>query len=559
MAQGPSVGKLALVFEGDSAPVIHAFNDVERRLQRMPGMIRAASPVRAGAEQDTKRWLQGINQLSYGIEDFMSVIGTTGLSGALRASSNNLSQFFRIMSGTGVGAIAGVAVGLGSAFIPMLLKTGDAAAQAKKQMEEFKDQKKNTLEMAGGIADKQQELAKINNAKTEEQINEEIKKRRDLLLRNTIQQGLFNAQLEHEQRKIGELKKKYDALDPKPQLRVYSEEGPLGGSGKAANRTARIQYARDLAAWEARRKGYAGDGGSPLGRLLEYLTPDTEKRLANGVPGFGGMQIFRGRGISQGELVAQALAQQEKIANAKRNADNNERERGRIEREIKQAENRLDVINKEQHDKQLKEFLPGAGAEGAEHFMKQQVNKFFADTIGAPARQMLNSWLQRGQVAKDQREFEQRFGRFQGESIVDENERKLEMLRLGLEEDRRQIESDPSLSPEMRARGLAAANAATSRQAGELLKDSLLDLRKDGRGRAASGGADFTDRNTVEGARNLAESFLRASSQKTADQEFQAKQTQLLTKLLPVIEKLNKLIENPNNHVKVQALNLQGN
>ncbi len=54
----------------------------------------------------SRNWNFKLQQLSYGVQDFVQVIGQTGLSGALRASANNMASFFAA-SGTPGGAIFG--------------------------------------------------------------------------------------------------------------------------------------------------------------------------------------------------------------------------------------------------------------------------------------------------------------------------------------------------------------------------------------------------------------------------------------------------------------------
>lgn len=76
-----------------------------------------------------------LQQGSYAVQDFVQVIGQTGLSGALRASANNIAQVFAVM-GTAGGAIAGgiatvVMIGLADAITAM----GGEAETATEKLE----------------------------------------------------------------------------------------------------------------------------------------------------------------------------------------------------------------------------------------------------------------------------------------------------------------------------------------------------------------------------------------------------------------------------------------
>jgi hypothetical protein len=57
----------------------------------------------------SRRYNYMLQQASYGVQDFVQVIGQTGLSGALRASANNIAAVFGAMGNTG-GALAGAGI-----------------------------------------------------------------------------------------------------------------------------------------------------------------------------------------------------------------------------------------------------------------------------------------------------------------------------------------------------------------------------------------------------------------------------------------------------------------
>lgn len=78
---------------------------------------------------------QSFGQLSFAVEDFMSVYDTMGLRGGMRASANNLSMVARIMSGP----LAGGIVGVGAMLLPMLVDKFNETAEASKMFGESLD------------------------------------------------------------------------------------------------------------------------------------------------------------------------------------------------------------------------------------------------------------------------------------------------------------------------------------------------------------------------------------------------------------------------------------
>jgi len=86
------------------------------------------------------RWKNaGFIEISRGVEDFASQLGTTGLAGAMRASANNASQLLALWGPAGLaGMAASLGVTLGSILIPKLLETRDA-------LKEITDLQKETM------------------------------------------------------------------------------------------------------------------------------------------------------------------------------------------------------------------------------------------------------------------------------------------------------------------------------------------------------------------------------------------------------------------------------
>lgn len=92
--------------------------------------------LHAGA-QSSRRFNFMIQQASYGVQDFVQVIGQTGLSGALRASANNMASLFAAMGTTG-GAIAG---GVGTiamiGLADIIQNMGDEAESTEEKIEKL--------------------------------------------------------------------------------------------------------------------------------------------------------------------------------------------------------------------------------------------------------------------------------------------------------------------------------------------------------------------------------------------------------------------------------------
>lgn len=115
--------------------------EMKRSLQRLPDLDRGlnSSGNNAGkAAGGYGKANRALLELSRGVEDAASVYGTMGLSGALRASANNISQFASIIH-PAAGAIAGFGVAIGSILIPKLFETDDAADKAKSSMDALTD------------------------------------------------------------------------------------------------------------------------------------------------------------------------------------------------------------------------------------------------------------------------------------------------------------------------------------------------------------------------------------------------------------------------------------
>lgn len=86
--------------------------------------------------------VQGLLELSRGLEDAAVSFGTGGISGAIRGATNNISQFAMITGGPAAGAIAGFAAAAVSMAVPALdaliskmMKSEEAARHLKTAMD----------------------------------------------------------------------------------------------------------------------------------------------------------------------------------------------------------------------------------------------------------------------------------------------------------------------------------------------------------------------------------------------------------------------------------------
>ncbi len=128
--------------------------------------IAAADRTMASATGGTRRASQAMLELSRGVEDAAAVYGTMGLVGAVRASSNNLSQFASILSPM-AGVVVGLGVALGTVLIPRLFDTEKKAKKLKEEMDSLKttfDNVRKGIEDAAKAREAFQGVVNIENA-----------------------------------------------------------------------------------------------------------------------------------------------------------------------------------------------------------------------------------------------------------------------------------------------------------------------------------------------------------------------------------------------------------
>jgi hypothetical protein len=131
-----------------------------KRQNKLKAALNDSNASLHGAARASRNLNFKYQQLSYGVQDFVQVIGQTGLSGALRASANNMAAFFGA-SGTGAGAIWGAVgtvamIGLADA----ISNVGGEAETAEEKLEKllrtterFSKVKISGREFSSGVAE----------------------------------------------------------------------------------------------------------------------------------------------------------------------------------------------------------------------------------------------------------------------------------------------------------------------------------------------------------------------------------------------------------------------
>jgi hypothetical protein len=177
-SSGPNVGKFVWSFQATAegvGPTVAKLDKLEK------GSKKAAAGAEVATRKSRKTSMAFL-ELSRGAEDAASQIGTTGLSGAFRASANNLSQMASIMS-----PLAGTIVGLGVAAVavaPLIIKMfSDPISEAEKlakELEKIKDLQSTlrTIQVERNVSGERKEDIK-SSTNLEEAAKKERKARQD--------------------------------------------------------------------------------------------------------------------------------------------------------------------------------------------------------------------------------------------------------------------------------------------------------------------------------------------------------------------------------------------
>ena len=139
-----NVGSMNIKITGDASQLDAVFKSTAANAQAFGLKIDKAGNSTKLLTQKSKRNSRALLELSRGVEDAAVVYGTTGLSGAIRASSNNMSQMMSIMSPM-LGMITGFGVAILSLVLPALTawatKSDDAADAMGRHTREIEKQR----------------------------------------------------------------------------------------------------------------------------------------------------------------------------------------------------------------------------------------------------------------------------------------------------------------------------------------------------------------------------------------------------------------------------------
>lgn len=514
---GVSIGTLNFVIDGNSAPAVKALDDFERRARRVPTALHGMSPVRAGTERDTKKMLLALNQLSYGVEDFLTVIGTTGFSGGMRAASNNLSQFVRILH-PAAGLVAGVGIALGTAMIPALFRTSEASKEAEDSLKSYREELQLFREEAEKQASDERRVRDIQEATKSGQVKGRMDGIREEMRVKEILYKKELADLERIQQKreaitkaVKDFEKAMNPQGPRSGFNIPNTKEPLN---KLLEELSLNQQAIAPNIW-----GFGGEDPIELGKQrIEELRRQEEELVQSMLP----EQRERKKLNDQLDLAKekyQELLQQEKsIEFGKRFMSDRVRDFRKWIDERKKHEKELEKLEKER----------AREAEKQERMRIQAIQE----------RKRLEEQIQRSRA-----NFARDVQRLEVEGIDDENLRRVAEFTQELKENLRKIDNAEGLLPGEQLDAEVAAREATSRKVQEFIKKSQEDLRNDASGLATGKGADFLDSRTKEGSRRITSAFLRASSQEAEKRSMEEKMVQLLKDLQPAIDKLNRLLD----------------
>lgn len=142
-----------------------------RTLNFLQKEMKAAEGRIAGGRHGIGRYTNALQQGSYAVQDFVQVMGPLGLSGAFRASANNISQMF-----AGFGPMAAVAGGIGATAISIMLADILDASKATDKLADAVDSLSETISNMERVADRAFDMRKIIDLKDIEKARSEYEK-----------------------------------------------------------------------------------------------------------------------------------------------------------------------------------------------------------------------------------------------------------------------------------------------------------------------------------------------------------------------------------------------
>lgn len=138
---------------------------VARRFVEAGRSTTAHGRAIGGTADVTSRAVFAFQQLSFGVQDFSAVVGSTGLAGGIRAANNNLTQMLAILNPM-AGVIGGIAIGIGGTLLANLLDANraskDLADEGMAKIQERAEKLKESFRESGeAIRDLQDEMDRL--------------------------------------------------------------------------------------------------------------------------------------------------------------------------------------------------------------------------------------------------------------------------------------------------------------------------------------------------------------------------------------------------------------
>lgn len=141
-----------------------------------------------GTEKSSNRMSFAIGQALTGVEDFATVVGTTGLAGGLRAASNNFAQAGRIMLGEFAGPMIGIGSIIAAVVLPKIIEFAsgaeNAAAQTKRWKEEtdaLRDSLQRVVDVQSNKKQQQRDARDISRITSTDEVDRRLEQENDLL------------------------------------------------------------------------------------------------------------------------------------------------------------------------------------------------------------------------------------------------------------------------------------------------------------------------------------------------------------------------------------------
>lgn len=496
MATKINIATLNVIITGDSGPANAAMGDLVKQQQKAFQALQNMSPVRAGVERDTRKYLQAVNQLSYGLEDFLSVVGTTGFSGAMRGASNNISMAARTLSGPMTGAVIGVGVAIGSILLPKLWEWATAE-------EDLTEKNKKLIESLEELSEKR--LSKVRrqnelpNAETADDVKSIVDRRREEL-----------------------------------QEVVAAEE-------TANDEIRKLQQQREQAEmqmFERLTKARQKEGGKMFGDVGEIIGEELYTFIG-----------FRGDLNKEGEKTIRALTREIEEMSQKEGVITEElqkqiEKRERLIDEIEEASRKLEELAQKEVEAKARDNVPwDFFADETRALNRQAFTSIFGD-VGREfelAMMKLKSFYEkRAEFRKQQTEADKLRADLEVDIIKDTEARKLASINKQLEADQKRINKLKELSQTERDELSALASQRAQVATQEIIAEKQKQLLKEANSRIESKSINPSSRNSTEGSRMINQMINRTLAGGVAKDEAAEAIEKFKNAIKPILEKIQR-------------------